>query len=360
MKNSIITLLTFLMIIATLSCEDDRVKPTVNSDITPNELLAPSSNSFVLTLADRDNILEKFKWTAPDFGFQASISYRLQIDVAGNDFANPQQVISTYDNESDVVVGSFNELLLGLGLAPEEPADIEMRVVSIISNHVDPVYSTIRTLTVTPYATVFPPIWGMGAALNGWGPWPDNAVEWQSGEFKKYETITYFKNGEAFRWFNQLDWGPESFNYPFFTTVDPLFENANDGDSNLKVAGTSGWYKVGVDLNTKTVTAEAVSEPVLYMVGAGVNGWNWDPGTPVKMTYIKPGVFEATTDFSNDAFRFFAQADWGPTSYNYPYFTTVAGIFENANDGDSNLKFVGTPGTFTIRVDLNTKEVTVL
>lgn len=340
------------------SCEDDAAKPSVKSDVTPNELLAPSSDSYVLTLADRNDTLETFTWTAPDFGFQASVTYTIEIDVAGNNFADPQQVASTYSLEAPVNVGSFNNLLLGFGLTPEQEADIEIRVVSTISTHVPPVYSNVRTLTVTPYATIFPPIYGMGAALKGWGPWPDNAVEWQSGEFKKYETVAYFTNGEAFRWFEQLDWGPTSYNYPFFTSVDPIFENANDGDSNLKVAGATGWYKVNVDLTAKTVTAEAVSEPVLYMVGGGINGWSWDPGIPVKMTYIKPGVFEATTDFSNDTFRFFAQADWGPTSYNYPYFTTVDANFENANDGDKNLRFIGTPGSHTIHVDLNAKEVT--
>jgi hypothetical protein len=197
----------------------------------------------------------------------------------------------------------------------------------------------------------------MGAALKGWGPWPDNAVELASSEFKKYETVAYFTSGEAFRFFEQLDWGPVSYNYPFFSTVDPLFENANDGDSNLKFVGTTGWYKVNVDLSAKTVVALAVDEPQLYMVGAGVGGW--DQALAVKMTYLRPGVFEGTANFTNDAFRFFAQNDWGPTSYNYPYFTTVDENFENANDGDSNLKYVGTPGSQKVTVDLINKTVTL-
>jgi starch-binding outer membrane protein SusE/F len=72
---------------------------------------------------------------------------------------------------------------------------------------------------------------------------------------------------------------------------------------------------------------------------------------------MKPGVFKATTAFQNDTFRFFAQANWGPDSFNYPFFTTVDSKFENGNDGDKNLRFIGTPGTFTITVDLNNKTV---
>jgi hypothetical protein len=199
----------------------------------------------------------------------------------------------------------------------------------------------------------------MGAALKGWGPWPANAVEWQSSEFRKFETTAYFTNGETFRWFAQLDWGPTSYNYPYFTTVSPIFENANDGDSNLKVVGATGWYSVGVDIGGGIVTAEAVDEPALYMMGAAINGWGPWPAAAVKMTYLKPGVFEATANFSVEAFRFFAQADWGPDSYNYPYFESVDANFENANDGDSNLKYIGTPGPQKVTVNLNEKTVTI-
>jgi len=96
------------------------------------------------------------------------------------------------------------------------------------------------------------------------------------------------------------------------------------------------------------------------MTGTATGGWD-KPGTgaSVSMTYISPGVFEATTTFTNGgAFRFFPQADWSPTSYNYPYFTTVDANFVNANDGDKNLQFVGTTGSHKINVNLTTKVVT--
>jgi hypothetical protein len=339
------------------SCEDDAEKAILNTMVASNELKLPSSTAYVLSLENKDNVMETFEWTAPDFGFPAAISYELQVDVGGNNFANAQEIASGTTLSAPVNVGAFNDVLLGLGLTPEEAADVELRVVSTISDKVPAVVSTTKTITVTPYATTFPSIYGMGAALKGWGPWPDNAVELSSSAFKKYETIAYFTNGEAFRFFEQLDWGPTSYNYPFFTTVDALFENANDGDSNLKFVGTTGWYKVNVDLSAKTVSMLAVDEPQLYMVGAGVGGW--DQALAVKMTYLRPGVFEGTANFTNDAFRFFAQHDWGPTSYNYPYFTTVDANFENANDGDSNLKYIGTPGTQKVTVDLINKTVTL-
>ncbi len=232
----------------------------------------------------------------------------------------------------------------------------------VISANVLPVFSSERTAAVTPYATSFPSIWGMGAALKGWGPWPDNAVEWPSQQFKKYEQIAYLTTGQTFRFFEQLDWGPTGYNYPYFTTVSSVFVNAGDGDSNFQVADPTGWYLVKVDLIAKTVTATATTEPLMYMTGAGTGGWD-QPGTgaSVKMTYVRPGVFFATANFvNNEAFRFFPQANWGPDSYNYPFFTTVDPLFENAGDGDSNLRYLGTTGPQTVIVDIGNMTVTVV
>lgn len=352
MKNYLVGIFALCMLVFA-SCEEDGDQAKVKSTVASNDLTAPGT-SFVLTFENKDDI-QHFEWTATDFGFPASITYKLEMDKAGNNFATAFELASTQATEADVKVSKMNEGLLALELTPEEAADVEFRVVSTIGSGVDPVYSAIRSAAATPYATSFPPIWGMGAALKGWGPWPANEVEWQSSQFKKYETIAYFTSGEAFRWFAQHDWGPTSYNYPFFTSVSSVFVNANDGDSNLKVAGATGWYRVAVDLSAKTVTAEAVSEPIMYMTGAGIGGWD-QPGTgaSIKMTYIKPGVFEADANFiSGETWRFFAQADWGPTSYNYPYFTSVDSKFENAQDGDKNFRVLGTSGTKHVTVNIN-------
>lgn len=350
-----------LMMGAFTACEDDSIKAVLKSDVSPNVLQNPATTTFVLTLDNKDESFATFNWTAPDFGFKASASYTLEADLAGNNFAAAVELATTSTLSAALNVGSTNDILLGMGLTPEEPTEVELRVISVLNGNVEPVISNTITVTLSAYATSFPPIWGRGAALKGWGSsWPGEEVEWQSSEFRKYETIAYFTNNETFRWFGQLGWGPVSYNYPFFTSVSSVFVNGNDDDSNLRVAGASGWYKVNVDLTAKTVTAVAVDEPVLYMLGGALNGWNWNPGVPVKMTYIKPGVFEATATFSNDIFRFFPEHNNWDVSYRYTYFESVDENFElNAGDSDNNFRYVGTPGSQKITVDLNEKTVTL-
>ncbi|HEY3404409.1 MAG TPA: SusE domain-containing protein [Ohtaekwangia sp.] len=362
MKNIRIFFLFLLAAGCLASCDEDITKAKVKADVDANELSEPSSDSYILSMDDKDDVMETFEWTATDFGFDASVTYTLEFDRAENNFENPTEFASTNNFlGAEVNVGAFNDLLLGAGLTPEEVTQIEIRVVSWVNDNVEPVYSNVRTIEVASYATSFPPIWGMGAALKGWGPWPANAVEWQSSEYKKYSTIAYFTSGETFRWFAQLGWDGTAYNYPYFTSVSPLFENANDGDSNLRLVGSTGWYKVDVDLGAKTVVAEEVDEPVMYMTGAGIGGWD-QPGTGVsiKMTYLKPGVFQADAPFvSGETWRFFGQANWSPVSYNYPFFESVPDHFENAGDGDLNFRVVGESGTKKITVDINEKTVTL-
>jgi hypothetical protein len=340
-----------------ISCDKDSVKPTVKSSVAANQLLTPSSASYVLTKDQASNVAEVFKWTKPNFGYPASVTYKLQADISTGDFSNAAVLVTTDTLTGSVIVKDFNDKMLSLGLAPEAAADVKLRVVSSVSEKVNPVYSNVVTISVTPYATSFPPIYAMGAGLKGWGPWPDNEVILTSSSYQIYETYVNLSN-DTFRFFAQADWNPTSYNYPYFSTVDANFVNANDGDSNFKFVGTPGWYKITVNLKTKDVSLASASEPLLYMMGAAVNGWGPWPSAAVKMNFVSPGVFTGTATFSVEAFRFFAQADWSPTSYNYPYFTSVDSNFINANDGDSNLKFVGTPGTFNLKVDLNAKTVT--
>jgi len=98
----------------------------------------------------------------------------------------------------------------------------------------------------------------------------------------------------------------------------------------------------------------------LYMTGAAVGDWSWEAGVYIELTKLDDGIFEATAEFTQDeTFRFFAQPDWGPRSFNYPYFDNVDPLFENAEDGDSNFKFVGETGSFKVTVDFTTSTVSM-
>ncbi|WP_212747545.1 SusE domain-containing protein [Fodinibius saliphilus] len=342
------------------SCDKGQLGPVANTtDPEAPSITSPSSGeSYTLSRNQADTAtVMTLKWLKPDYGFTSAPTYDIQLDVAGNNFSDATEVASIQDTAYSIAVGDLNKMLLSKNLAGGQAHSIEIRVLATISDSVQTTVSSPVALSITPFQTDFPPIYMIGTAVSAWDP--GQAVIVPSTEPNVYSTLAEFTNGEAFRFFGQEDWGPDSWNYPYFSTVDNLFVNANDNDSNFQFTGQTGWYKVTVNMDDKSVSLEAADEPIMYMTGSGIGGWN-EPGTgeSVKMTYVQDGVFEATTEFNKDgAFRFFAQAGWGPTSYNYPYFSdndgTIDELLINAEDGDKNFQFTGETKNYYVKVNIN-------
>ena len=103
--------------------------------------------------------------------------------------------------------------------------------------------------------------------------------------------------------------------------------------------------------------------PNQYAVGDGIvsAGWGW--ASPLTLI-CNDKILVSTVDLANDTFRFFTtSADWG-SGRNYPWYVTegykISSNLENANDGDSNFKFTGTPGIHRIAIDENSKTITLV
>lgn len=338
------------------SCEKDDDFATLNQDASTT--LSLSKSEVILDLLNEGQNILTINWTAPEYGFNAAPRY--SVEFIANNKTESVSVGNNLTKTFETV--ELNRILINLGMAEGIASNVTIIVKAILSDVVS-INSNSLILKATPYKTTFPPIYMIGAALKGWDT--AKAVEVNSIGPKNYEVIAKFTNNETFRFFEAADWGATSYNYVYFTggEVDTKLVNGEDGDKNLRFVGETGFYKIGVNLVTKTITMTAVDEPVHYIVGAGVPdaGWGWS--TPIKMTWIKDGVFEATTKFSNDTFRFFTKFnDWG-SGLNYPYYISqefvIDSKFENGNDGDKNFKFNGTPGIYTVKIDYLAKKITL-
>src|SRR5689334_20732108 len=114
-NNKLIYILMAMLFIAIGSCTEEELAK-LKSDVGPNVLEEPSTDSYVLTMEDKDEVMETFEWTAPDYGFDAAVTYTLEFDRAGNDFDDPVEFASINNLlEADINVGEFNDLLLGAG-----------------------------------------------------------------------------------------------------------------------------------------------------------------------------------------------------------------------------------------------------
>jgi len=364
MRNNIFIGALLIALISCWGCEDKDLL-TISEDIPQNEMQDLSKAEYVLTLDEADLTFETFSWTAPDYGFPASINYTVQADVSGNNFASAFDVVSaSHETSASINVVDFNKLMIEAELEPETPYVLEFRVASVINPDVETVYSSVKSGTVTAYATEFPPIYMIGAATGGWDT--DLAViMYTTGAPKEYSITNEWTSGEAFRFFSEPSWEPaKQWNWTYFEggTIAPELENAEDGDTNLRFTGESGFYTIVVNLATKTITMVAVEAPRMLMVGAAMPG-GWDIDNPTEMTYSNlTGAYEATVAFANETFRFFTKNDWS-TGLNYPYFLgegyAIPDLFEDALDGDNNFRFIGTPGTFKCTLNMWEKTITM-
>lgn len=135
----------------------------------------------------------------------------------------------------------------------------------------------------------------------------------------------------------------------------PFVQSPVDIRIKATVAGTNPVYS-----NVITYLVTCYGCLGQYAVGAGIPsaGWNWN--SPANLI-CDDNVLTMKVGLVNDTFRFFTEeGNWG-SGRNYPYYANlgykIVSVLENANDGDSNFRFTGTPDTYRVKIDENNKTI---
>jgi len=362
------------------ACEEENELTFVATSPDGVSFVNSFSTEYFLSEDTEDNIAERFVWEPADFGTPVNITYDLHASTTA-DFTEFDVVGSTNGTNLAVAVGTLIDYAEDLGLDddpattddagnPNNTGEIYFRLRAYAGSGTgnntdvlsDPVTIPIVWIEQAPVGGACDPIYVVGAGA------PDAGWNWGSPvEFTCESDVFTAKMrlaNDAFRFFtSEGDWG-SGLNYPYYEgegyTIDPLLENAQDGDSNFQFIGEPGIYTVVIDDNNKTITLTPSSS--LWLVGAATpGGWSWD--APTEAVEVSPNIWQATLEFNNEAFRFFtAEGDWG-SGLNYPYYEDegydISPLFENAMDGDSNFQFVGTPGTYTMTVNAIDQTITM-
>jgi hypothetical protein len=344
------------MLIMAFACDEEGSQLKLKKDVAEVSIQPLSSSSFVLAYEDAGADFETISWEAPDFGFDASVTYVVEVDKAGSNFSNAIELTTTTHPSATVTVGELNAALLALGIEPENAGDIEVRVRSSINPAVEPLLSSVLSLSITPFTTTFPPIYIIGDA-QGWDL--GSALELQSTGPGTYEAVGIFQENGYFRLFDTPSWSAEQWGFSFFETVDTELINGNDGDSNFIFGASTGYYKVSVSLTEKTITIEPASAPDMYIVG---DAQGWDLNNALQMKSLGGGQFEVTGQFQNNGkFRFFVSPSWTAEQYRYSYFAsgTIDSELGDGADSDSNFVFTAATGIYKVLISLNDKTISV-
>jgi hypothetical protein len=376
MKNLIIILIAMTGISFLVSCEKAEKDPKldINQTVLPGITTPADGASFILIKEEADNQLATFEWTPTQYNLTdlEATKYVLQMDQAGNNFANPYDLVTTTSTSYAMTVGQMNNILLGvLNLTPEEVHSMEFRVhsfVNQITTYSD-VYSSVVTIGLTPYdmQVYIKPIYLIGSGTTiGW----DNTLALPmehigSGRFARVETITT-GTGQYIKFLSMLaQWAPQWGTDAAGTSASGNLvyrpdEVTPDPPGIPFLSGDNGDYYIMAD--TATLVYETFkTSGNLFLVGDATTA-GWDAGAALAFTETAPHLFSLTTTlYTGGAMKFLeVQGAWAPQWGTNDKGTAKKGLLvyrpnESVPDPPS-IPGPSTSGQCTIWVDMNTMQ----
>ena len=350
MKNILINISLLLGLIAFFACEKDETKAILNPTPDAPAILSPANGTTkVLTVADSATVLD-FTWSAADFGFASEVVYTLQLDKAGNNFAEPIGISSiTSDDSASMIIYDFNGKLLALGLDFDVESAVEFRLRAIItginsSGFSDTVYSDPITMNVTPFEVIiiYPKLWVAGSYQSTAWDAPSAHVISSVKSNDKYEGYIYFKDAMTeFKLLKVPAWEEaNTIGDPDATGVTGTLQIGAWGGNNIKVSGGPGYFKLNADLNEKK---SSYSKTDWGLIGSATpNGWDSDQ----NMTFDEiTETWSITLDLVVGKIKFRANDDW---ALNYGDDGADGKLEPGAADID-----VAEAGNYTVTLDLS-------
>ena len=285
--------------VITWSCTDENAGPVLHKN-GGLAITSPASGDVVELKEANANQPVTMTWTAPDYGFEAAVSYKLQMDKTGSNFAEPAVLANVTSTSATITQGDLNNILLAKELEGESPSQVDIRVIASVNPDVAPDTSAVVTITVIPFSsTVVIPQLQVPGSYQGWAPSDSTTAVYSPKSNNLYEGYVNFNIDNAF----------------FKYTVGPSWDlnygdNGNDGtlDQNGSdiPAGPAGVYKLNADLNSYTHTYQRTDWGLIG--SATPNGWDSDQ----NMTYDEATKkFTITLDLVVGEIKFRANDDWG-------------------------------------------------
>ncbi|MEO8711144.1 MAG: SusE domain-containing protein [Parafilimonas sp.] len=263
MKNILKLSASLILFIAFFSgCKKEETKLYFTGGTPPALSMSASSDS--VSYLNADKIVLTINWTNPDYNFTTGVSsldvtYKIQIDTVGSDFTNPNmKVISVNKDLSySFTASALNIIMQDLNLVPAVQHNLEIRVVSNLTNNSAVLTSNSVQYSTTPYVIppkVNPPLSGelylVGSATDG--GW-NNPVPTPSQQFTKIDdlhfTLTVYMHGGQQYLFIPVN-GDWSHKFACKKTADQLKDGGEFGldfSDNFPGPDADGTYTIAVD-----------------------------------------------------------------------------------------------------------------
>ena len=343
MKKNILSILTIAVLFT--ACKEKENDPVINLGAVPILTSPTAGTLFTLDETMAAELLPGAVWTAADFGYQAGITYTIEIDEIGKDFAEAITLGSTTElSLGELTVGKLNNILLAKGLPFGFENELELRICAKVSDLVDELCSAPVAITVNPYQAevVYPKLTVPGdyQLPTAWDPADENYAVYSRKSDEVYEGYIYFSVEEAVYKF--VKGGSWDLNWGDYDPIDWALDFGDVGND-IPISGGSGVYFLVCDLNALIHSQLKTDWGVL---GSATAGGSSDD---VDLTWDEAkGALTVTLDLSAGNIRFRAN-DSDDLNFGDNF---ANGTLEN--DGDDIA--IAEAGNYTIDVYLNVSD----
>lgn len=344
------TLLNKILVFALSSvvlwgCQKDETMTKVGNGT--GGTLTASATTVVLNKATISNSVLAIYFTKPDFGFNAAVTNTLQIGRNGTNFVGAKEFVMDPSSSSKVFTGmELNSLLLSMELPTGAATAVNVRIKSTVSNKVEPVYSNVLNLNVTPFALT--EFLYMPGAHQGWNAAnPDSLIsETGNGIFKG--TIQFTSSRSQFKLLRRKAWGAPEFGRGSSEGEGAPSTSILVGGQNLvgpvtAVPYTTDNFEVTANMNNNTISYALNS---WGLIGSATPG-GWSDDTVMKYNNTTK-TWSVRVTLTNGMIKFRRNHDWA---------VNLGGSGGNLSQGGSDIAV--TAGTYTITLNTATNKYTI-
>ena len=301
--NKILLLVTLGVVL--MSCQKEGQLVKLGNGVAG--VLTTSVSTVVLTKPNLNVEAVKASFTPADFGYSAAATNVLQIAKAGTSFTNAKEIILEVGSSSKSLTHlELNNMLLSMGFAPEVAGSVDFRIKTTIGTNVLPVYSNVKSVTITPFALIG--ILYMAGAHNGWAFAQDSVVSPEGDGI--YSAIIQFKQSKSmFKLSKTKSWS-NVYGSASEAVTSSLMVGPGDIPSalvgpDLTSPNTYDNYNVVANTNTLAITYELFTWGIIGTSTAG----SWDNDTPMKYNNTTK-TWSITTDLTAGVYKFRKNHGW--------------------------------------------------
>jgi hypothetical protein len=340
-----------LAAVSLTSCKKDEVQATLTPTNSTTTLSA-STSSVVLQSTNGAQNAVTYTWTPTTFNwsntdatkYSPPVTYSLQFDKKGNNFAAPTSVDAGAGPTKALTVASLNSTLITMGFTPEVAANVEVRLKASYANNIAPLYSPTVALTATPYSTE---LYVSSSYLNNDLATAPRLIE-VDGSPRQYQGYVYFGGGSAstFKVTNTRS-GTGSTYGNSSTSAVAVGAAGKATTGTLAAPGSAfsiapGFYLVTINLANMTWSVT----PYTWAIIGAATAKGWGDDTPMTYDATKK-MWTVTTPLTAGEFKFRANGNWDVSLGN----TSPAGSYLTSNNG-GNITSPGA-GTYTVTLDFS-------